>query len=90
MMKKMMKRDMCYKMKKKMQKTLNCKRKTLNPTNAQNLEKKKNLVGAKYLTLINAMLVITSLVQPKSWKQVGLKARFSSSYSKEDEGEVRF
>jgi hypothetical protein len=30
---------------KKMKKTLNCKRKTLNPTNAQNLEGKKNLVG---------------------------------------------
>jgi hypothetical protein len=38
------------------------KKKPLNPTNAQNLEKNKNLVGAKYSTLVNAMLVITSLV----------------------------
>jgi hypothetical protein len=69
MMKKMMKKDLCYENKKNnVQKTLNCKKKTLNPTNAQNLENKKNLVVAKYLTLINARLVIMFLVQLKSWK----------------------
>jgi hypothetical protein len=37
-----MKKDLCYENEKNnVQKTLNCKKKTLNPTNAQNFENKK-------------------------------------------------